>query len=71
MPTNLKSVAIAIPETWTKFQIFKVGQGDYDPFRRTFVLLIFYYLQSFCVLNLELIALDVREIFIGVRKFKI
>jgi len=31
---NLKSVAAAIEETWTKFQNLKVGQGDvdYNPF---------------------------------------
>jgi len=44
---------------------FKVGQGDldYDPFQPTFVPLIYYSLQP--------IASSVREIFTGIRKFKI
>jgi len=66
---NLNSVAVDIPETWTKFQNLKVGQGDldYDPFD----ILLCCFLQSFYMLNLELIALAVQEIFTGVRKFKI
>jgi len=29
-PSNMKSVSIAIPETWTKFLNLKVGRGDLD-----------------------------------------
>jgi len=69
---NLKSVAVAISLRSTKFQNLKVGQcdRDYVPFWPTFVLLIFYYLQSICVINLNPVVLAVREIFTGVCKFK-
>jgi len=69
---NLTSVAVAIPETKTKFQDSKVGQCDlyYDSFWPTFVLLIFYSLSPSYVLNLNPIALAIREIFTGVRKFR-
>jgi len=69
---NLKSVAVAIPERWTKFQNLKVGQCDLDyvHFWSTFVLLIFRSLQSICKINLNPVALAIREIFTGVCKFK-
>jgi len=70
--SNLMSVAVAIPETWTKFQNLNVSQCDfdYDPFNLLFTA-YFYSLQSVYVLNLKPIASAVREIFTGVCKFKI
>jgi len=65
---NLKYAAIAISEKWMKFQNLKVAQCDLGYV--SFVLLIFRYLQSIYMINLNPMALAAREIFKGVRKFK-
>jgi len=69
---NSKSVAVAIPERCMKFKSFTVGQCDLDyvSIWPTFVLLIFYSMQSICMINLNSVALAVWEICTGVRKFK-
>jgi len=70
---NLKSVAVAILETWTKLQNLKVGQGDrdYDPltyFCTAYFLLRTVYLRA----KFEAyIASAIREILTGIHKFKV
>jgi len=71
--TEFDVCSLAIPERWMNFQKLKVGQCDLDfvYFWATFVLLIiFHSLQSICMINLNPVALTVREICTGVRKFK-